>query len=247
MEYALINEKMQEGYKLYMERQDAAACDVWMETWRKIVEAMNLGGYAFLEDFEPVFDGIQRFANWANDFEVALINASHQNKSYVNMRILFFTEYYARSRIRNNENALYMRRGIAEAHFQLGEADVGDQMFQELTDEFPMWSWGWIGWADQYGLYGDEAHQDLEKAISILKLALYAEELDARYDVLERLRDLYAATQRTEEAQQIEEEMEKEEQRIAEQEAARKGKIGRNELCPCGSGKKYKKCHGAGF
>jgi preprotein translocase subunit SecA len=23
-------------------------------------------------------------------------------------------------------------------------------------------------------------------------------------------------------------------------------KVGRNELCPCGSGKKYKHCHGAG-
>ena len=22
-------------------------------------------------------------------------------------------------------------------------------------------------------------------------------------------------------------------------------KVGRNDLCPCGSGKKYKKCHGA--
>ncbi len=25
---------------------------------------------------------------------------------------------------------------------------------------------------------------------------------------------------------------------------SRPGKIGRNEKCPCGSGKKYKKCHG---
>jgi hypothetical protein len=24
-------------------------------------------------------------------------------------------------------------------------------------------------------------------------------------------------------------------------------KVGRNDLCPCGSGKKYKKCHGAGL
>lgn len=24
-------------------------------------------------------------------------------------------------------------------------------------------------------------------------------------------------------------------------------KVGRNDLCPCGSGKKYKKCHGAGI
>jgi uncharacterized protein YecA (UPF0149 family) len=24
------------------------------------------------------------------------------------------------------------------------------------------------------------------------------------------------------------------------------GEIGRNDPCPCGSGKKYKKCHGAG-
>jgi len=23
------------------------------------------------------------------------------------------------------------------------------------------------------------------------------------------------------------------------------GKVGRNDLCPCGSGKKYKRCHGA--
>ncbi|MDQ3069903.1 MAG: SEC-C metal-binding domain-containing protein [Acidobacteriota bacterium] len=23
-------------------------------------------------------------------------------------------------------------------------------------------------------------------------------------------------------------------------------KVGRNDACPCGSGKKYKKCHGAG-
>jgi preprotein translocase subunit SecA len=23
------------------------------------------------------------------------------------------------------------------------------------------------------------------------------------------------------------------------------GKVGRNEMCPCGSGKKYKHCHGA--
>jgi uncharacterized protein YecA (UPF0149 family) len=27
--------------------------------------------------------------------------------------------------------------------------------------------------------------------------------------------------------------------------AAAADKVGRNELCPCGSGKKYKKCHGA--
>ncbi len=27
--------------------------------------------------------------------------------------------------------------------------------------------------------------------------------------------------------------------------ASAKGKVGRNDPCPCGSGKKYKKCHGA--
>jgi uncharacterized protein YecA (UPF0149 family) len=28
--------------------------------------------------------------------------------------------------------------------------------------------------------------------------------------------------------------------------AGKTRKIGRNEPCPCGSGKKYKKCHGVG-
>jgi len=30
------------------------------------------------------------------------------------------------------------------------------------------------------------------------------------------------------------------------QQVIRREKIGRNDPCPCGSGKKYKKCHGAG-
>ncbi|MGH9357931.1 MAG: SEC-C metal-binding domain-containing protein, partial [Terriglobia bacterium] len=29
------------------------------------------------------------------------------------------------------------------------------------------------------------------------------------------------------------------------QQVVRREKIGRNDPCPCGSGKKYKKCHGA--
>jgi hypothetical protein len=33
--------------------------------------------------------------------------------------------------------------------------------------------------------------------------------------------------------------------RRARRHMGRKGKIGRNQPCPCGSGKKYKKCHGA--
>ncbi|MEK7540115.1 MAG: SEC-C metal-binding domain-containing protein [Patescibacteria group bacterium] len=37
-------------------------------------------------------------------------------------------------------------------------------------------------------------------------------------------------------------------QQIASQapQASNEPKVGRNDLCPCGSGKKFKKCHGAG-
>jgi preprotein translocase subunit SecA len=31
---------------------------------------------------------------------------------------------------------------------------------------------------------------------------------------------------------------------VDEREEVKVPKVGRNELCPCGSGKKYKKCHG---
>jgi len=31
----------------------------------------------------------------------------------------------------------------------------------------------------------------------------------------------------------------------AKQPVSKTSKVGRNDLCPCGSGKKYKKCHGA--
>ncbi|MFS0647008.1 SEC-C metal-binding domain-containing protein [Siminovitchia sp. 179-K 8D1 HS] len=83
--------------------------------------------------------------------------------------------------------------------------------------------------------------------------------VEDRLDVLERLEELYKQLGMTEEASEAKREMEAEKKkeehnRITRREellqvprktaAPKSKKIGRNEPCPCGSGKKYKKCCG---
>jgi len=241
VKYANINDSMQEGYKLFIEQKDAAACDVWIGTWKAIEEAMDAEKIRYIEDFDRQFDGDQYVWNWATDFDVALINASNQDLSYAQMRLDFFTAIYARTKQQNDEGALYMRRAVAEALYKLGRASDGDQVYAELTGDYPAWAWGWIGWSDQYGLFGEPGHQDFDKAIRILRDALMIPGLDDREDVLERLHGIYKEAGMTEEAEAVEQMIEAEKNGVP----AVNAKVGRNDPCPCGSGKKYKKCHGA--
>jgi hypothetical protein len=39
-----------------------------------------------------------------------------------------------------------MRRAIADAHFQAGEAAAGERLYREWLEADPSWGWGWIGW-----------------------------------------------------------------------------------------------------
>jgi hypothetical protein len=144
----------------------------------------------------------------------------------------------------NDENGLNMRRAIAEAHYKLGESREGEAVFRTLTEEHSAWAWGWIGWAEQYGSYGESENRDALRGIAILKEALGVPELEERDAVLERLEDLYLEAGLTQEAEAVETAM-RGSSGAAPATSAKAGKPGRNDPCSCGSGKKYKKCCGA--
>ncbi len=245
MSLKALNDLMQEGYKLSMDGRAAAACDVWMRLWEGIEREMDERGVATVERFDPIFDGEQLIVNWGPSFEMELYNAALANGDYARMRIAFCGAYLARMSDPNDENGLNMRRAIAEAHYKLGESREGEAVFRTLTEEHPTWAWGWIGWAEQYGSFGEPDNRDPRRGIDILTQALRVAGLEERDAVMERLQDLYLEAGMTKEAEAVGAAA-RPRPGSARPATAQAGKPGRNDPCPCGSGKKYKKCCGAG-
>ncbi|MEI6757600.1 MAG: preprotein translocase subunit SecA [Chlorobium sp.] len=84
----------------------------------------------------------------------------------------------------------------------------------------------------------DEAQEIEERQ---RKAAIKQEKLVAQHQAAE---SVYTASYGLDVIDNDEEESEDEEERIVQQPVIAEKKPGRNDLCPCGSGKKYKNCHG---
>ncbi|WP_238392295.1 SEC-C metal-binding domain-containing protein [Paenibacillus antri] len=241
MSLKALDERMQEGYKLSMEGDTLGACDVWMQVWEGIEREMDARQIATVDRFDPVFDGEQSIENWAPRFEMELHNAILDDREYARMCVDFCSAYLARMANPNDQDGLHMRRAIAEARFKLGDYREGEAIFRTLTEEHPTWAWGWIGWAEQYGSFGEKEVRDAVRGADVLLRALAVEGLEERTVVMERLQDLYLEAGLTKEAEAVGKAM----QRLQGASAPAAAKAGRNDPCPCGSGKKYKKCCGA--
>jgi len=164
------------------------------------------------------------------------------------------------------------KRSLAETYYLMGQPEVGEKHFIQLIEEYPDNAWGYIGYSDQYWLEKD--NKDYEKALKILLDGYNRSTVDEIDDIVERLTGLHIAIKEKEldEYEKKKETDEKKpivpEYRALYQELLEKRKrittkserkniyknngqtilkgrkIGRNEPCPCGSGKKYKKCCG---
>ena len=83
-------------------------------------------------------------------------------------------------------------RAEAEALWALGRQTEAEAVYHQLVVTLPDQAWGYIGWADQYVLVRDQAH-NYAWAETLLKQALSRPHLDDRPSVLERLIALYDA------------------------------------------------------
>lgn len=69
----------------------------------------------------------------------------------------------------NREFIRYLRRSVAEGHFNLGRVAEADRLFEQWLEEEPDWTWGWIGWADCYAFTLHRSEPvDLPKATRLL-------------------------------------------------------------------------------
>ncbi len=259
----ILDDKMQKGYELsltvdnrFSERINYEALKVWGDTWDIIKNMMDKYSVNGLKAFDDLFNGTQSVYNWSMDYEMELANALVENLDYAQTRIDFCTEYIERYENKNEHNIKVMMSNVADTYFRLGNADKGDELFAGYLKDDPEWGCGWIGWSDQYNIYGE--HKDTDKAIDILKQGLEVKELNDRWDVLDRLHQIYIDIGKNDEAESIMKIMEQVEGKMRLTQPKTfitegydkslpyvvGNKIGRNDPCPCGSGKKYKKCCG---
>jgi tetratricopeptide (TPR) repeat protein len=152
------------------------------------------------------------------------------------------------------------RRTMAQAYFDAGMTEKAEELFRSWLDTDPGWGWGWIGWADCY-LPGAGRPADLERAEELLRRGYCVPGVRDQVYIAERLQEVCEDGGRPDEAREFGEQAERLRQKPLLPAArpltpmgnpvpspgnvARTVKVGRNEPCPCGSGKKYKKCCGS--
>jgi len=260
-----IDAAMQRGYSHAMSNDSVPACNEWKKAWSSIIAAMDSGNFSTIEDFDEAFTGQQCVYNWASDYEIELRNAVTEDISFAKERLSFCTEYINRIADKEELNSLNMKAAIANSYFQLGMVEEGEKRYEALTAEYPAWGWGWLYWSDEYIYYAENRND--YKAIEILNKALKVEDVDEKVEIKSRLRETYEKCGMHEDASSIviddwdygiplseignvtramKQELDNAANDIfgAQDLAERTKKVGRNEPCPCGSGKKYKKCCG---
>ena len=220
------------GLKLYMDEQKIS--DIWKLEKKHIPEFREYNIYPSVV-FQLLGDELH--------------NAGIEDKRYFEKRIEYCTEFlkYLGDDCLTIENT---RSAIADSYYCLGDEAECDRLYSKWLEADPKWGQGYIGWASNYE-YGMKGRKDTEKADSIYERVLDASDIRDRYDVVcqalqfyEELGDKEKSDRLRNELSQLEPE-ESGDYPKRGQISASSEKTGRNDPCPCGSGKKYKKCCGA--
>ncbi len=236
------------GYEHLAERKTIQCCDEWLKAWESVKMLMTRTGIETIPELEDAWTWGQYLLNYVQDLEMELGNAGTEEPKYYRTRIAYCWELLDRASDDADDLLVQnTRRAIAESHAHLGETDESDRLFEGWLQENPLWGWGWIGWADCYWWIVKSA-EALEKAKTIISRGLATEGVGDKKDILDRAILIYQDAGDTEHSQLLKQELEslvESERALLTKKPIRvPSKIGRNEPCPCGSGKKYKNCCG---
>jgi tetratricopeptide (TPR) repeat protein len=256
----MADDQMQLGYQRLKAEEAPGACEAWGLYWRTATELMQKWQITSVSQFDDQFSQTQCMYNWCQDYEAELGNAALTDRKYLRTRLEFCRQIIP---LLDRSDALTvgnMRRAIAESLFGLGEEAEAQRLYEEWLSANPRWGWGWIGWSDLY-TFTQPAKRDPKKAERILQKALKVPGLDERSTVLERLSDLRQEAGDRAKRQGVKAQPASMQSRSGSGSftssnkrfgarparssgAGGAGKVGRNDPCPCGSGKKYKRCCG---
>jgi hypothetical protein len=265
-----IDAKIHQGWiQINDDHEMAIGCDTWLEAWNEI-KTLFVEGYAEnVEDLDKKYKWSQWINNYAQDLEMELRNAGMlENPIYHSKRIDYCRELLQWC---GSDELLIVntRCAMAEAHFDSGDEVGCDRLFEGWLQDDPDWDLGYLAWSECYQSKDDGSGN--EKAEEILLAGYARRKVRENIELVSRLMALYEDTGKPEKFKEFEAVFNELLSKIPQSEddkelrkallemqrskpadviydkpsPVRVVKIGRNEPCPCGSGKKYKKCCGA--
>jgi hypothetical protein len=254
-----LDDLVQEGYKLLRQEQTALACDRWLEAW-EIVKELATPSERTAQSFDLAHRGlIELLFNWTGDLEMELGNAGLDEPVYHEHRVRFMRELLALFPDEDDGRYLQFKQAEGEALWALGREQEAEQLCAALVKRLPDEAWAYISWADKYWLFDPPAPPQYNRAEEIMHRALQRPDLSDRFDLLERLADLYDTWGKPEQLASVQSQIAALRQSAGSgvkaflsgmasqfsksEKPAPVNKPGRNEPCWCGSGKKYKHCH----
>lgn len=243
------DKKIIEGHEYLEKNKKAQACDIWLDAWEGVKLLMAESNVNSVAGLNHKYRWSELPVNYAQELEQELHNAGLGDPIYFEKRIEYCYEllkYVGDDELMEGNT----RRGIADSYFELGNTVECDRLYGQWLDEDPLWGWGYIGWAMCYeNEYSGK--QNIEKVKNIIERAVGVAEVRDRLDVVDYALSIY------EEHDGGASKIEAMRSEFARLNPTSPGlftrqkaipvtieKIGRNDPCPCGSGKKYKKCHG---
>jgi hypothetical protein len=236
-----LEDKMLTGYDLIEADDGAGACRVWLEAWVEALALLDRAGITSLAELDRQFCGGEFVLSWLHALDEALWNGGLDDPQLFGARIALCEESLRRFTASDPFFAETCRRAVAESHFELGDTGKTDALYRQWLSADPQWGWGWSSWARCYQFARPEM-KDLKRAEQILLEGRSVAQVRNSDELTKHLATVYEQQGRVQEAQQM----------LGpappSPAAPRSGpKVGRNEPCPCGSGKKFKKCCGSGF
>lgn len=246
--YKIVDEKIMSGYDYLANGQSQKACDIWLEAWEDIKSIMAEAGINNIDELQKRYQWSEYIFNYVQELEAELHNAGIEDKGYFRKRIQYCEQMLALCGKEDDLMVENTRRAIADSHFELGNEEECDRLYDMWLGSDPNWGWGYIGWSDCYHFGPNKTDERLQKAEMIIEKALEQKDLRDRLDVVERALEIYGESGNEEKAMELAKELPTLKRNTSSRGTGispiKVEKTGRNDPCPCGSEKKYKKCCG---
>jgi len=230
-----ILQAIKDGYKEFLSGRTMEAAKIWQPSWNA---ARNLLEQSNCKNEKEILDLFgETFLNWFFDFDMALMESDmHNDRLDFNRYLLTIPDYM------DQDNS---RMSLAESLAALDRYEEAESMLSGWLDAEPHWTYGWTCWANIFLDNGrrEKAHQIIERGMTTIESStepVYSEIFYQNAEVIYRRLGIteradYCAKKGQESAIKT---------KPMQMSIAASSKVGRNDPCTCGSGKKYKKCCG---
>jgi tetratricopeptide (TPR) repeat protein len=226
-----ILQSIKNGYKEFSYGRTREAADIWLPAWKDAQNLLIQGNYKTQKEILDLFGDI--FLNWFFDLDIALMESDmHSERLDFNRYVLTISDYMDQDNPRMN---------VAESLASLNRYEEAESTLSKWLEEDSLWAGGWTCWANILLDNDDDekAREIMERGMTTLEDSPKDVDFQFFYQNAEAVYKRIGATDRAAYCANKFRELALKAKAVSES-----SKVGRNDPCTCGSGKKYKKCCG---